>query len=99
MAIALRSPTENVKGLSNIELRKRLYTIISVGGEGDGRAQFKIATAAGMKKDLGPLASGFSLEDPPTLIRMAPNKYLSQMLFEGIHFKMMIDGTIQFIDR
>ena len=82
MTIALTAPGEYVKGLPSIELRKRLYTLISVGGEGDNRAQFKLASAAGMKKDLGKLASDFSLAKPPPLMRMAPNKYLSLMLFE-----------------
>ena len=99
MAIALTAPDEKVEGLPNTELQKRLYTLVSIGGEGDNRAQFKMATAAGRKKDLGKLASDFSLESPPTLIRMTPNNYLSRMLFEGIHFKMMLDGTIQFINR
>ena len=99
MAIALLSPDELVNALTNAELRRRLYTIISVGGDGDCRAQFKLATAAGMKKDLGNIASNYSLDEPPALLRMPPSKFLSHMLFEGIHFKMMLDGSIHFINR
>ena len=96
MAIAKASGNENVEELSNSELRKRAYTTLSVGGEGDNRAQFRYSLAAGMKKDLGGLASTYSLANPPLLLRMRPNKFLSAMLFENIHFKMMLDGTIVF---
>ena len=99
MAIALQNKGEHVERLSNSELKKRLYTLISVGGDGDNRAQFRLATAAGMKKELGGFASSFSSDSPPLLIRMTPNNYLSQMLFEGIHFKMMLDGSLHFLDR
>ena len=98
MALALLSPNEKLNERSPSELRKRLYTLISIGGEGDNRAQFRFATAAGIKKDLGGFSSTFSLEHPPTLMRLPPKKYLSQMLFENIHFKMMLDGSIQFIN-
>lgn len=99
MALALLSRNECLEDLPPSALRKRLYTLISIGGEGDDRAQFRSAISAGMKKDLGGFASAFSLEAPPTLMRMTPKKYLSQMLFEGIHFKMMLDGSIRFINR
>ena len=97
MAIIKASTAENLETLSNVELRKRLYTTISVGGDGDNRAQFRHALAAGMKKALGNPASEYSLENPPSLLRMGPKKFLTTMLFEGIHFKMMLDGTILFL--
>jgi len=97
MAIVKASDGTDIEKLPNSALRKRAYTILSVGGEGDNRAQFRYALAAGMKKDLGGLASEYSLANPPLLMRMRPNKFLSTMLFEGIHFKMMLDGTIVFL--
>ena len=97
MAIVKTLDGENVEKLPYNELRKRLYTAISVGGDGEDRAQFKHALAAGMKKDLGNPATEYSLEKPPLLLRMGPRKFLSNMLFENIHFKMMLDGTIIFL--
>ena len=97
MAIAKASDVENVEKLPTSELRKRAYTTLSVGGDGDNRAQFRYALAAGMKKDLGSLASEYTLANPPLLLRMSPNRFLSVMLFENIHFKIMLDGTIVFL--
>ena len=97
MAIVKTSDDENVKVLSNIELKKRLYTTISIGGDGDSRAQFRQAVAAGLKKELGNPASEYSEENPPLLLRIGPKRFLCGMLFEGIHFRMMLDGTIVFL--
>jgi CRISPR-associated endonuclease Csn1 len=99
MTLALQYEGEDVSKCSIFELRKRLYTILSVGSEKEKRAEFRNALLAGQKKMLGKPVSIFSKDLPPNLLRMGPAKYLSQMLFEGIHFKMMLDGTIKFIER
>lgn len=99
MALALQFKGENITECPVSELRKRLYVVLSIGSEKDNRAQFRHALLAGQKKELGALANDFSIGTPPGLIRMTPAKYLSQMLFEGIHFKMMLDGSIEFIKR
>ena len=99
MTLALQYEGEDVSKCSIFELRKRLYTILSVGSEKEKRAEFRNALLAGQKKMLGKPVSLFSKDLPPNLLRMGPAKYLSQMLFEGIHFKMMLDGTIKFIER
>ena len=97
MAIVKTSVVGEVDKLPIAELRKRLYTALSVGGEGESRAVFRLALAAGMKKDLGKPVSDYSENTPPLLLRIGPKKFLSEMLFEGIHFKMMLDGTIVFL--
>ena len=97
MAIVRTAFDEDVRKLSNIELKNRLYCVVSVGGEGDNRAQFRYALAAGMKKDLGSPAAKYSDANPPLILRMGQKKFLAEMLFEGIHFKMMLDGTIVFL--
>jgi hypothetical protein len=43
--------------------------------------------------------SKINLDDPYRLLLISPKVFLSQMLFEGIHFKMMLDGTVEFMER
>lgn len=97
MAIALREQNEDVRALGSAALRKRLYVLRSTGSEADNRAQFTYAFSAGAKKDLGKPASQIDVENPPSLLRLNQRTYLSRMLFEGIHFKMMLDGSIKFL--
>lgn len=77
------------------KLKNRLYILISTGSERDTRAHFRHTLAAGMKKDLGNPESSFNEISHPSLIRMTPNKYLKLMLFDGIDFKIELDGTIK----
>jgi hypothetical protein len=44
-------------------------------------------------------ANAIDFEAPCELLLLPRNKYLTQMLFEGIHFRMMLDGSVQFIKR
>jgi CRISPR-associated endonuclease Csn1 len=99
MTLALRYKGEDVSKSSPIELRKRLYTVLSIGSEKETRAEFRRAIVAGKKKSIGKPARDFSIDSPPCLLRIGPAKYLSQMLFEGIHFKMLLDGSIEFMKR
>ncbi len=41
--------------------------------------------------------SKIDLKHPHELLRVSSGTYLKQMMFEGIHFKMMLDGTIRFL--
>jgi len=43
--------------------------------------------------------SKINLENQYLLLLLSPKTYLSQMLFEGIHFKMLLDGSIEFMKR
>ena len=43
--------------------------------------------------------SQINLENPHSLLLLSPGTYLKQMLFEGVHFRMAMDGTIVFLDK
>ena len=97
MVIVRKCANEDVSAITASELRKRLYVTISLGGDGDARAQFKYAFEARQKKDMGGPSSKIDIDNPPALLRLGEKAYLKYMLFENIHFKMMLDGTIRFL--
>ena len=90
-----------VKKISRAELSKRLYFrgdgLITFRRHLESRASVVLAkelTAAGKHK------AGESSVDfvhPHELLLLSPGVYFENMLFEGLHFKMMIDGTIVFV--
>ena len=96
---------EELKILSQSELAKRLYKVVSF--EETGRMILRLHTEARagtvLSADLDQAGMNkrgeakICFENPYKLLRLAPSIYLNQMLFEGIHFKMMFDGTIQFL--
>jgi len=105
-ALALtHKPGENLEGKSAHELGKRLYKVVKFGS--DGRVTFRLHTEARasvvLAKDLVELGkhkageSAIDFEHSHELLLLSPGVYLSEMIFEGIHFKMSIDGTIEFI--
>ncbi len=85
---------EELKTLSRNELAKRLY---KVGKFSDGEITLRLHTEARSTTELGAGKSVIDLNNPRAVLRGSPAVYLNQMLFEGIHFKMMFDGTIQFL--
>lgn len=98
---------DELKNLGQYELCKRLYKTVKFDSNGqmtlrlhtEARASTMLETElhdAGFNKKG---ESKISLENPHRLLRVSPKTYLSQMLFEGIHFRMMLDGTIRFIER
>ena len=98
---------EELRALSPTELRKRLYKVISF--EKDGRIIFQHHAEARastvLRQYLGTLEnrnpkgeSRISLDLPFELLRLAPGVYQTQVLFEGIHFQMMFDGSIRFLE-
>ena len=51
-------------------------------------------------KDAGKKPKGTALidyDDPEMLLLAGPAVYTKHMLFEGIHFRMMLDGSIRFL--
>ena len=108
MAIACHdSHTDELEGLSLRELGKRLYKVVKF--EPTGRITLRYHKEARASTILeGDLANqGFhkkgeskiDLANPNLLLLLRPKAYLSQMFFEGIDLKMMLDGTIQPIKR
>lgn len=106
MAIAAEgADVEAVKVLSRMELSKRLYKVVKFRSDGlitfrrhlEARASVVLAkdlTAAGKHK-AG--ESQIDFEKPHELLLLSPGVYLAKMLFEGIHFKMQLDGSIKFL--
>ena len=98
---------DELKTLDSNELCKRLYKVVKF--ESSGRMTLRLHTEARASTVLEAelAAEGFnkkgeskiSFDDPYRLLLVSPKTYLSQMLFEGIHFKMMLDGSIKFIER
>ena len=106
MAIAAENTDiAKAKHLSAIELSKRLYKVVKF--ESTGRITFRrhleARASVVLAKDLadaGKHKAGESSIDfvrPHELLLLSPGVYFGNMLFEGIHFKMMLDGTIVFL--
>ncbi len=98
---------EELETMPSAELRKRLYKVVKF--ESNGRITFRLhiearastvleseLTAAGYNKKG---ESRISYDAPHRLLLLSPGTYTKQMLFEGIHFRMMLDGSIQFIKK
>jgi len=105
LAHAEGNPAE-LKALSKSELVKRLYRVVKFENNGRMTLRRHIEARASvvLSKDLksaGKHAAGESkidLLNPHELLLVSPGVYGNQMLFEGIHFKMMLDGSIKFLD-
>lgn len=106
MAIAAEhADVGSVKGIAQTELSKRLYKVVKF--ESTGRMTFRrhleARSSVVLSKDLVEAGkhkageSSVNFVDPHELLLLSPGVYFDNMLFEGIHFKMIIDGTIVFL--
>ena len=94
-----------MKGLSHQDLKKRLYKVVKFESTGRLTLRFNSEARASvvLSKDLkeaGKHAAGESKIDlihPHELLLVSPSVYGSQVAFEGVHFRMLIDGSIQFL--
>lgn len=95
---------DELKTMSNAELVKRLYKVVKyTSNVMTCRLHVEARSSVDLGKDLK--ASGkhekgeskIDLETPHELLLVSPGTYLKQMVFEGIHFKMMLDGSIRFL--
>ena len=98
---------ESVMNLPLRELKKRLYKVVKFRSDGmitfrfNSEARASVVLGADLVAN-GKHKAGESAIDyirPHELLLLSPGMYFKNMLFEGIHFKMMIDGTIKFIDK
>ena len=99
--------SEELEAMPVIELHNRLYKVVKF--ENGGRITFRFHCEARASTVLeGELAAaGFNkkgesrinFDVPYRLLLLSPGTYAKQMLFEGIHFRMMLDGSIQFIRK
>ena len=91
--------------MSPSEISKRLYKVVKF--ENTGRVTFRYHTearaAVDLGKDLVALGkhkageSAIDFESPHELMLLSPVRYCGHMLFEGVHFRMMLDGSIRFL--
>jgi hypothetical protein len=99
--------SEELQKITKAELRKRLYKVVKFRNDGliTFRHHLEARASTVLEKYLkeeGFNAKGESkinLENQYLLLLLSPKTYLSQMLFEGIHFKMLLDGSIEFMKR
>jgi len=105
LAHAEDNPDE-LKFLSHKELVRWLYKVVKFRGDGliTFRRHIEARASVVLSKDLkaaGKHAAGESKIDlvhPHELLLVSPAVYGNQMLFEGIHFQMMLDGTIKLLN-
>lgn len=83
-----------------IRLSKQLYYVRTLPTQKEKRFEVQFHLEARDKKLIPPEDRGskFACETPQSILRLTANsEMLSRILFEGIHFKMMLDGTIVFL--
>ena len=98
---------DELKLLDRDELCRRLYKVVKFESSGRMTLRLHIEARASTVLEADLAAEGFhkkgeskiDLDNPYRLLLVSPKSYLSQMLFEGIHFKMMLDGSIVFMER
>ena len=96
---------EELETLSQGELRQRLYKVVKFRGDGLVTLRFHTEARAATILEASLVADGLhkkgesrlNFDEPFRLLLVSPKVYLNQMLFEGIHFRMALDGTITFI--
>lgn len=101
MAIAIQEG-EDVTRLTSSVLSKRLYKVVKF--RSDGLITFRLNSEARantiLEQYLGSIGknkkgqSKIAFDTPHELLLLGVGSYTKSMLFEGIHFKMELDGTI-----
>lgn len=105
LALAYEKSPDELRDLTPRTLATRLYKVVKF--EGTGRITFRFHSEArasvvlaknllGMGKHKAG-ESTLDFEHPHELLLLSPARYCSQMLFESIHFRMMLDGTIEWL--
>ena len=91
--------------MPRVEIKNRLYKVVKFRGDGlvTFRHHAEARAAVDLGKDLVALGkhkageSVIDFENPHELMLLSPVRYCGHMLFEGIHFRMMLDGSIKFL--
>lgn len=87
-------------------LRKRLYKVVKFESSGRLTLRFHVEARASTVLKAALVAVGkhgagestIALDNPHELLLLSPSTYQNQVLFEGIHFRMLMDGSIRFLD-
>ena len=106
LALAYEKSPDELKTLVPNVLANRLYKVVKFRSD-DGRITFRFHREARQStilekalKECGKSGKGTSsinFNDPELLLLMGMPTYTKHMLFEGIHFKVMLDGSIKFL--
>lgn len=96
---------EKLESFTTREYAKRLYKVVKFRNTGlvTFRRHSEARAAVVLGKDLVEIGkhkdgeSSVDFKNPHELLLMSPSSYLKAMLFEGIHFRMALDGTITFL--
>ena len=99
-----KSPDE-LRDMPRVEIKNRLYKVVKFRGDGlvTFRHHAEARAAVDLGKDLVALGkhkageSAIDFENPHELMLLSPVRYCGHMLFEGVHFQMMLDGSIKFL--
>ena len=93
--------------MSPAELSKRLYKVVKFSSEGQTTFLHHLEARASTVLDAylkekynGKNVQGFSqinLAEPYERLRVGPCTFSNQMLFEGIHFNMLLNGEIKWL--
>lgn len=106
MALATEDgSTESIRALDAKQLSKRLYKVVKFNGTGriTFRRHVEARTSVVLANDLVAIGkhkngeSNVNFVSPHELLYLSPRGYCKTMLFEGIHFKMALDGSIMFL--
>ncbi|MBQ7252543.1 MAG: hypothetical protein IJS32_08090 [Kiritimatiellae bacterium] len=97
---------EELRTLAPASLRNRLYKVVKFEKNGlmtlrfhaEARPSTVLSATLSSAGKRGKGESSISLDSPHELLRISPSTYRNQVLFEGIHFRMLLDGTIRFLD-
>lgn len=97
---------EEVWNLSKEEFCKRLYKVVKF--KKNGRMTLQVHTEARSDKELSEYLrsierpdcgeTSINLKEPSPRLLLVPSTYLKRVLFEGVHFRMAMDGTIKPIE-
>ena len=106
MAIAVEHEDELRKPEFNDIVVKRLYTVrkfdidrITLKFHKEARRAVELKAALKDSKKNSEGSSKVDFEKPYELLRLSLNNAWQSFLFEGIHFNMNIDGTVEWINR
>lgn len=105
MALIYGETPDELKNLSSKELNKRLYTIRRIAKDQriilmfhtEARAVTDLSKVLGDMKKNASGESKVSISTPHELLLLRPIGYQNNLLFEDIHFKLSLDGKINFL--
>ena len=106
MLLIYRETPDEMQSLSPVELSKRLYVVRKFE---DSKLTMRFHREARRAGDLGDdlRAAGkpekgvskFNFDEPERLLRVAPSTYLNHIMVENKHFRLTLDGQIEWMNH